>query len=369
MTTSNTFNQPKYGKLIREKNNWQIKMITFKKLNKLLNESLLHKPSYQTALDEDRVAQMVESYRTNPDFFIFKDVIIIAIISNKLFVIDGQHRLKMAQILFEKDKINDNLNFCYFKIDTDVQMKALFKEINRDSHKNSNYVSLSEFNESLYDLCKDFMITKYKEYFTINKVNGTKIFTINGFLDKLVEAKYFDKFNNFNDMEKDIIKKNNEFIKLMSYKRYLSEDKEAFYKCELKCVNDEIIFPLIRNNFIEYLINPNIIVPTHQFKFFKNQSTSNKSLKNTVWTREFGNTTDETCPFYKCKNKIFNNLFGFECGYIISEHNGGKQIISNLKPICRLCNEKMSTSNWKEFKESVKKERQLKKKTKTDIVI
>ena len=368
MNTLNTFKAPKYGKLTSWKNNYEVKQITFQKIVKLFEDSELHRPLYQTALDEDKVDQMVEAYLENPDYLIFKNIITIAIISNKLFVVDGQHRLEMAKRLYNEDQTNDYLMMCYFKIDTDDEMKKLFKEINKDSYKNHNYVSLSEFESSQYDLCKDYLTLNYKQYFAPNKTKYAKLFTISDFLNKLVEIKYFDKFNNFNDMKTDIINKNSMFAKKVGYKDLFLENKSSFYKYELACIEHDIAFPLIRNNFIEYLIGFDSVKPTHQF--IKQQTTISKKLRNTIWQKEFGDATEGTCPFYKCKTTINNGPFGFECGHIISDYNGGDNDASNLRPICRLCNGQMSRTNWDDYEKQIKKENRLKKKqSKTDIVI
>ena len=368
MNTLNTFKSSKYGLLISEKNNYQVKTITFKKIVKLFEDLELHRPLYQTALDEDKVDQMVEAYLENPDYLVFKNIITIAIISNKLFVVDGQHRLEMSKKIFEDNDINDYLTMCYFKIDTDDEMKKLFKEINKDSYKNHKYVSLSEFESSKYDLCKEYLTLNYKQYFAPNKTKYAKLFTISEFLDKLVEIKYFDKFNNFDDIKTDIINKNSMFAKKVGYKDLFLENKPSFYKYELKCVEHDIAFPLIRNNFIEYLIGLDNITPTHQF--IKQQTTISKKLRNTIWKNEFGDATEGTCPFYNCNITINNGPFGFECGHIISDYNGGDNDASNLRPICRLCNGQMSRTNWIDYEKQIKKENRLKKKqAKTDIVI
>lgn len=39
----------------------------------------------------------------------------------------------------------------------------------------------------------------------------------------------------------------------------------------------------------------------------------------------------------------------FNCGHVISEFNGGKITLDNLKPICSLCNTSMGIKNMDEF--------------------
>ena len=44
------------------------------------------------------------------------------------------------------------------------------------------------------------------------------------------------------------------------------------------------------------------------------------------------------------------NLYSFECGHVVSEKNGGKPTIDNLRPICSFCNKSVGTMNMEEFK-------------------
>jgi hypothetical protein len=64
-----------------------------------------------------------------------------------------------------KNGINDFLNFCYYHIKSDEEMKNLFIEINKDSHKNFNYVSLSDFKQTLYIDLKNHLLQNNKMFF------------------------------------------------------------------------------------------------------------------------------------------------------------------------------------------------------------
>ena len=43
------------------------------------------------------------------------------------------------------------------------------------------------------------------------------------------------------------------------------------------------------------------------------------------------------------------SFVNFDCGHIKSERFGGSNTLDNLKPICRLCNNSMGTTNMNEF--------------------
>ena len=84
----------------------------FKEFVLNLNNKFI-KPTYQGSLDQDKIEQMYNSYLKNPHYLKFKDNIIIGVINNKFYIIDGQHRYQLAIKLFEeKDAItNDKVSY------------------------------------------------------------------------------------------------------------------------------------------------------------------------------------------------------------------------------------------------------------------
>ncbi len=137
------------GKEIQKKETCQEKRVSFKKIVELMKDNKLKKPKFQTDLDEDKIEQMIKSYKKHPEYLLFKDKIVVALTiacygpfeyNYNMYVVDGQHRLEMAKQLNEQEQINDYLNFCFYHVKTDKDMKKLFNEINKDSFKNEKYV-------------------------------------------------------------------------------------------------------------------------------------------------------------------------------------------------------------------------------------
>ena len=351
----------------------QEKRLTFKQVNRLLEENKLLSPPYQTDIDEDKVYQMVCSYLKHPEYLIYKNKIVIAVVTdnsdntNKFYVLDGQHRLEMAKLLYEEHDIVDYLNFCYFKVDSNKEAKDLFKEINRDSYKNAKYVSLDEFKETIYISLKKYLYDKYLHYFSEKKSSLSKRYSLSEFVDKLVELQYLSQFENLSDLIDDLENKNKKFNKLIDYQEYYLESPDIFYKDELLNVKDGKVFSLLNNNFVDYLLDSNVI-PDHKFKNIKKNISP--KIRLTVWKNYYDDDLSQ-CPFskYGCENKINCGKNGFHCGHIVSEFNGGKTILDNLRPICFNCNSKMSTTNWHEYEKAVKKEFRLKKKNKKEVSI
>ena len=104
---------------------------------------------------------------------------------------------------------------------------------------------------------------------------------------------------------------------------------------------------LKNNNFFKWLSNQENI-PIHiSTKHSKDKIPP--SLKKLVWTKYFNDFTTHKCTISWCNNILDNTIKnGWHAGHIISEYNGGKTILENLKPICKTCNSEMSTKNWYE---------------------
>ena len=71
-----------------------------------------------------------------------------------------------------------------------------------------------------------------------------------------------------------------------------------------------------------------------------------KSVRNAVWNLNIGDKKEGYC-FVGCGEKI--SVHNFACGHIISEKNGGKVSIDNLKPVCIACNSSMGRMNMHDF--------------------
>jgi 5-methylcytosine-specific restriction endonuclease McrA len=94
--------------------------------------------------------------------------------------------------------------------------------------------------------------------------------------------------------------------------------------------------------------NP-VLYPTVIVEVKKEKKTKEKiptAVKKTLWSLTFPNGSQGTC--YCCKTEVISQT-NFDCGHIISEKNGGKVELDNLKPICPSCNSSMGTKNMDDY--------------------
>jgi hypothetical protein len=74
-----------------------------------------------------------------------------------------------------------------------------------------------------------------------------------------------------------------------------------------------------------------------------------KVLKDLCWKKWIGESVAKNkCMCCEMNEVTMNN---FQCGHVLSEANGGKLSVENLRPICVGCNLSMGTENMASFKE------------------
>lgn len=71
------------------------------------------------------------------------------------------------------------------------------------------------------------------------------------------------------------------------------------------------------------------------------------TVRNIVWVTHFQTSKKGQC--WLCKVEDISSA-NFECGHVVSEKNGGKPTIDNLRPICSFCNKSVGTMNMEDFK-------------------
>lgn len=91
-------------------------------------------------------------------------------------------------------------------------------------------------------------------------------------------------------------------------------------------------------------------------KKHKKRKTIPKTLKNKVWDSYIGKNKGIGECF--CCSKTIDSK-DFECGHVQSVNTGGETILSNLRPICGVCNKSMGTENLNIFKNKYMKKSNL----------
>ena len=304
-----------------------------------LRELLPHfkTPACQAELDPSRVAEIHASYVRNPEYIAFKNTIVLAAVCDAIYTVDGQHRLKMV----EQHDVDEDFNVVVFNITSDAQMNALFTEVNKDSLKNAGFVSLGIDAQQRSAELGEVLATKYSSLFASEKKTKTdRVRTIRSFLAELNKTAYLGQFGSVDELVADLDKANDEFC------RTLTVPESAIYSVEQGAFKEKFMPPLVHCNFTEFL-NDRSVSPSYEGKQ-KRDAVSAKDRKE-VWKNEFKGALEGKCPIGCGVLLVRDEKNGWDCGHVVSHKNGGREDVSNLRPICKNCNGKMGTQNWDEY--------------------
>lgn len=347
------------GYLFKQNDNYLETIVSFETLANDPKISNIKKPHYQGALIEKKCNEMVEEYLKNPTLLRLKNKIIIGCLHNNWYIVDGQHRLEMALMLYNNSKhcINDNLVFCWKECKDDEELKELFCSLNKDSVKNKFYMDTNDYKEMIIIDFKNKMKKYRKDFFNRRKCETSRIYCIEEFMEKLISGNYFElpQCKTGSTSYDFLMKKNKEFYEICNYKINFQLNPGLFLNSEIKKAQEsEFIVSLKNNNFIDWVLNPHENQPYH--KYIVKKKNISKSLRNRVWIKEFNNDTDKAkCPIHYCNTILERNTKnGWHCGHVISEKNGGETNIGNLRPICGSCNNSMGSMNWNTWENSTK---------------
>ena len=93
--------------------------------------------------------------------------------------------------------------------------------------------------------------------------------------------------------------------------------------------------------------NQNIHVIATPTKTKPKKKTIPSTLKRLVWDKYIGEDFGKS-KCYCCKLSVITQM-SFHCGHVISDKNGGKIDVDNLRPICQNCNSSMGSTNMDVF--------------------
>ncbi len=92
----------------------------------------------------------------------------------------------------------------------------------------------------------------------------------------------------------------------------------------------------------------NFLYIRHYFKNHPIATLSHKisiRVKQDLWRDKFGNNTEGEC--WVCCDPI--SCFNFQAGHVVPFVHGGSNDVSNLRPICSVCNQSMGAQDLRSF--------------------
>jgi len=328
-----------------------------------LLDNIIKIPYCQNDLKADKIEELIVSFNTNRHFFASRCLLTVAKIKIghdvEYYLIDGQHRKNM--ILEMIDNSDEILLLAIIDVSTQKEYIQLFDEINKDSDR-YKYKHLEIFEKEIIAKVKELLSIEY-DTLTPKRSSITRtIYTINEFTEKLLSEEIINKMcpNLTPEQIVDFLKAKEKifFEKFKYLSKAIGEFNNAFKAEEHRIINKRIgCMFMKRNNFLQWIMDESIQVD----HIFNGRPPISPRLRASVWEKEFQSKSDENCPVYNCKERIYrNDSNSWDSGHITSHFNRGSTTIDNLRPICKKCNNKMSDTNWNLYETSIKKQQLIK---------
>lgn len=271
----------------------------------------------------------------------------IALLDDKKYIIDGQHRIEAYKKVCEKVNNAYEVLILYEHCQCEKDVEDAFIRANShwelpDTYKRSDSSDTTENISSDSEqskLAKKIWNKKIKQFGGIrgmisraNKPQKPNI-SENGMFDMLMSLESRNiKFNTLEAFEEALDKANENIKQRTATKKYAEKYPKKFEKCDIyNCYLGLINISEI-GDLIEYISTKRKPIP--------------KSVRRRCWTNKHGGKGCAPCEV--CGTEI--DSFNFEAGHIISRSNGGPDKEENLVPICGSCNRSMGSENLESFK-------------------
>jgi hypothetical protein len=322
-----------------------------KSIMEYLRNKIIIVPDFQRDLDEDKIQQIVSEYiyrnKKGENYLIKHGWISLCKIGDKLFLIDGQHRIESMKRLCLSEYNPDML--------LRVQICSNIEEMTKDFrllNSNSNIPLIykqfkNEFSQKILLELKSKLKKEYNSFHTKHNTDVSKSKRLH--IDQFLDLFKLDKLDNSSHSIDTLIDKILDINAEVELYIMHQVDNINWYisKTDLKAIQKSNFYLSLANiKWVDKVFNDNIDIDYLPINYKKKNI--NASLREKVFNRDFGYSSN-IGPCFVCQKQI--DRASSHIGHIIAEYMGGATELSNLKAICSSCNLSMGTQNMYKFKE------------------
>ena len=316
-------------------------------LTELLALSTFSAP-FQRVIDEDRV-QDICTYQmrvlANVGCFLFLSDLILSDMEGRYYVLDGQHRLEAIRRVYCHSPTS-KIGITLVKPNVHFSLRDAFQSINMSTPVPEYVLSFAEDDATRHRLLvfRAAFVNRYKPFISKAKTPVRPNINVDDFLDRLykcprlfgrnLSADELMAFVSFVNVTKLSTRSGPIAVKAVEKaKKYKSEPLFLTIDApEYTCLD--------RNDYFHDFMTSRCTARTGE-----RRKPLSKPLRSCVWKSAFGSSMSGTCVC--CTRAI--EYDSFECGHIVSVHNGGGDSAANLRPVCGLCNKSMGIDNMNDF--------------------
>jgi 5-methylcytosine-specific restriction endonuclease McrA len=312
-------------------------------------------PSIQREIIDDHVREIHEfqtQYYNKHGFFFFLNCIQFGRLNHTLYCVDGQHRFHAIKQLFTERILYDwNIDIEITECQTMEELHELFRLINLNkpvpeflmeqvSVSNTTSVpSMPSAPKATVESIRQYLKQTYPNFIKSTSKPQRPNINLDLFLNELHKKYPFRSFESMDAFIEWFEREN------AAHKIYLESNNkmDSIQKC-LAAIESTTKTRQGRKLYLGcYWLD--------SIKNKLNCTTRHKCWKQ--WYSKLDHSEkspsgEALCP---CCEETFVDAHNFEAGHIISFRNGGTDEISNLIPICSMCNKSMGVMNFDKYKE------------------
>jgi len=293
-------------------------------------------PGFQRTLNDERLANFTEKIHGHMKLLHENDtsvalskpvpylgILSIAVLDNKYFIVDGQHRFQALSDYYDTTKTDFNISYILRHFQYSPDIKRYFKEIN----------DVLIVDPSIFSPARETVLKHLRSTYPLHESKSSKPQFPNVNFDQLF--KYIsERFG------------------------YEEEDDTAKIIRTIEDLNADISQALMFDNAVKYnksfktdkkgkMTMFTLAHVVHSTASQRKRDNMPAVLRRRVWTDQFGDNDSGYCNC--CAIKVTTS--DFHAGHIIAVAKGGSDDISNLKVVCPECNFSMGTRNLIDFRE------------------
>lgn len=303
-------------------------------------------PSIQREIIEDHVREIHEfqtQYHNKHGFFFFLNCIQFGRLNDKLYCVDGQHRFHAIKQLFAEKVLYDwHIDIEITECQTKEELHELFRLINLNKPVPEflmEQVSVPLAPSATIESIRHYLKQTYPNFIKSTSKPQRPNINLDLFLNEINKKYPLRSFVSINAFIEWFETENS------SHKIYLETNNkmDSIQKC-LVAIETNTKTRQGRKLYLGcYWLDT--------IKNKLNCTTRHKCWK--LWYSKLDQSEkspsgEALCP---CCYETLLDAHNFEAGHIISFRNGGTDELSNLIPICSMCNKSMGVMNYDTYKE------------------
>lgn len=306
--------------------------------------SRLNIPSFQRLINEEHVDSIYQGIKEEIEnkTYVFPGTIIICETDRKIsYIVDGLHRITAFTRIYKNLKIDAQICINIISVKDEEHAYRVFRNVN-------NTMRVYEMPAGISIVIPNQIVAYFKGKFPkfFKPSMNCKRPHLNETVFTEAMGKILEKHSELSATDIITTLENyNKTLAVLSPEDFWKKGKLSSVEAALKSAREKggLFFGVFEDyQWLYELFDIEEKDEIREEKTAKKRENIPKYIKTQIWNKYVGNRFQVKCPV--CKTNAIS-AHNFHAGHIISDKNGGKTDIENLRPVCASCNQSYGSEN------------------------